>query len=37
MAAGSVTVAALRYRPREAVLVVAIAAVVTGAAALGRL
>jgi hypothetical protein len=37
MAAGSVTVAALRYRPRQAVLVVVLAAVVTGAAALGPL
>jgi len=37
MAAGSVTVAALRHRPRQAMLVVALAAVVTGAAALGPL
>jgi hypothetical protein len=37
MAAGSVTVAALRHRPRQAVLVVILAAVVTGAAALGPL
>ena len=37
MAAGSVTVAALRHRPRQAVLVVVLAAVVTGAAALGPL
>ena len=35
MAAGSVTVAALRHRPRQAMLVVALAAVVTGAAAHG--
>ena len=37
MAAGSVTVAALRHRPRQAVLVVVLAAVVTAAAALGPL
>jgi hypothetical protein len=37
MAAGSVTVAALRHRPRQAVLVVVLAAVVTGSAALGPL
>lgn len=37
MAAGSVTVAALRHRPRQALLLVALAAVVTGAATLGPL
>ena len=37
MAAGSVTVAALRHRPRQALLVVVLAAVVTAAAALGPL
>ena len=37
MAAGSVTVAALRHRPRQAVLIVVLAAVVTGSAALGPL
>jgi hypothetical protein len=37
MAAGSLTVAALRHRPRQALLMVALAAVVTGAAALGPL
>ena len=37
MAAGSVTVSALRHRPRQALLVVALAAVVTASAALGPL
>jgi hypothetical protein len=37
MAAGSVTVAALRSRPRQALLVAALSAVVTAAAALGPL
>ena len=37
MAAGSVTVAALQHRPRQAVLVVVLSAVVTAAAALGPL
>jgi hypothetical protein len=36
-ASGSVTVAALRHRPRQALLVVALAAVVTASAALGPL
>lgn len=35
MAAGSVTVAALRHRPRRAALVVLLSAVVTGVAVLG--
>ena len=37
MAARSVTVAALRYRPRQALLVVVLSAVVTAAAVLGPL
>ncbi len=37
MAAGSVTAAALRHRPRQAVLVTVLAALVTAAAALGPL
>lgn len=37
MATGSVTVAALRHRPRQAVLVVLLSALVTAAAALGPL
>ena len=37
MAARSVTVAALQYRPRQAVLVVVLSAVVTAAAVLGPL
>ncbi len=37
MAAGSVTVAALRHRPRQALLVVVLAAVVTASAVLGPL
>ena len=37
MAAGSVTAAALRHRPRQAVLIVVLSAVVTAAAALGPL
>jgi putative ABC transport system permease protein len=37
MAGGSVTVAALRHRPRQAVLVVLLAAVVSASAALGPL
>jgi len=37
MAAGSVTVAALRHRPRQAALVIVLAAMVTAAAALGPL
>ena len=37
MAAGSVTAAALRHRPRQAVLLVVLSAVVTAAAALGPL
>ena len=37
MAGGSVTVAALRHRPRQALLVVLLSAVVTAAAALGPL
>ena len=37
MAAGSVTVAALRHRPRQAALVVLLSAVVTGVAVLGPL
>lgn len=37
MAGGSVTVAALRHRPRQAILVVLLSAVVTAAAALGPL
>ncbi len=37
MAAGSVTAAALRHRPRQAVLIVVLSAIVTAAAALGPL
>jgi hypothetical protein len=37
MAGGSVTVAALRHRPRQALLIVALSAVITAAAGLGAL